>query len=78
MFSGMPSTEKKIFMGDTGSLTVGMMLCLLSLKLTMCGTDDNTVHINPMVLAFSPLLIPCCDVVRVASGTQRKEPVLAG
>ena len=52
-------------MGDTGSLTVGMMLCLLSLKLTMCGTDDNTVHINPMVLAFSPLLIPCCDVVRV-------------
>ncbi len=37
----------------------------LSLKLTMCGTDDNTVHINPMVLAFSPLLIPCCDVVRV-------------
>ena len=43
----------------------GMMLCLLSLKLTMCGTDDNTVHINPMVLAFSPLLIPCCDVVRV-------------
>ena len=56
---------RKIFMGDTGSLTVGMMLCLLSLKLTMCGTDDNTVHINPMVLAFSPLLIPCCDVVRV-------------
>ena len=56
---------KKIFMGDTGTLTVGMMLCLLSLKLTMCGTDDNTVHINPMVLAFSPLLIPCCDVVRV-------------
>lgn len=52
-------------MGDTGSLTVGMMFCLLSLKLTMCGTDDNTVHINPMVLAFSPLLIPCCDVVRV-------------
>lgn len=26
---------KKIFMGDTGSLTVGMMLCFLSLKLTM-------------------------------------------
>ena len=52
-------------MGDTGSLTVGMMLCFLSLKLIMCGTDDNTGHINPMVLAFSPLLVPCCDVVRV-------------
>ena len=56
---------RKIFMGDTGSLTVGMMLCFLSLKLIMCGTDDNAGHINPMVLAFSPLLVPCCDVVRV-------------
>ncbi len=56
---------RKIFMGDTGSLTIGMMLCFLSLKLIMCGTDDNAGYINPMVLAFSPLLIPCCDVVRV-------------
>lgn len=56
---------RKIFMGDTGSLTVGMMLCFLSLKLTMCGLDDNTGNVHPMVLAFSPLLVPCCDVVRV-------------
>ena len=55
----------KIFMGDTGSLTIGMMLCFLSLKLTMCGLDDNTGNVHPMVLAFSPLLVPCCDVVRV-------------
>ena len=52
-------------MGDTGSLTVGMMLCFLSLKLAMCGPDDNTGNVHPMVLAFSPLLVPCCDVVRV-------------
>lgn len=56
---------KKIFMGDTGSLTVGMMLCFLSLKLAMCGQDGNTGNVHPMVLAFSPLLVPCCDVVRV-------------
>lgn len=56
---------KKIFMGDTGSLTVGMMLCFLSLKLAMCGQDGNTGNVHPMVLAFSPLLLPCCDVVRV-------------
>ena len=62
---GNPEHGRKIFMGDTGSLTVGMMLCFLSLKLIMCGTDDNTGHINPMLLAFSPLLVPCCDVVRV-------------
>ena len=65
MFSGTPNTEGKIFMGDTGSLTIGMMLCFLSLKLTMCGLDDNTGNVHPMVLAFSPLLVPCCDVVRV-------------
>lgn len=56
---------KKIFMGDTGSLTVGMMLCFLSLKLSMCGQEGNIGNIHPMVLAFSPLLVPCCDVVRV-------------
>ena len=59
---------RKIFMGDTGSLTVGMMLSFLSIKLLMCGTDDGNTGccaINPMVLAFSPLLVPCCDVVRV-------------
>mgnify|MGYP002704181832 FL=1 len=56
---------RKIFMGDTGSLTIGMMLCFLSLKLAMCGPDDNTGNVHPMVLAFSPLLVPCCDVVRV-------------
>ena len=56
---------RKIFMGDTGSLTVGMMLCFLSLKLIMCCPDDNTGNVHPMVLAFSPLLVPCSDVVRV-------------
>ena len=56
---------RKIFMGDTGSLTVGMMLCFLSLKLIMCGGGDNMGNVHPMVLAFSPLLVPCCDVVRV-------------
>ena len=56
---------RKIFMGDTGSLTIGMMICFLSLKLIMCVTDDDTVNINPMIPAFSPLLVPCCDVVRV-------------
>lgn len=62
---GNAERRRKIFMGDTGSLTIGMMLCFLSLKLTMCGSDDNIGNVHPMVLAFSPLLVPCCDVVRV-------------
>lgn len=63
---GNPEKQRKIFMGDTGSLTVGMMLALLGFKLlslepSESGVDDSFL----MVCFFSPLLIPCCDVVRV-------------
>lgn len=58
--------RKKIFMGDTGSLTIGMMLCILSLRLCGCVYDGTFEPMpNVFVLAFSPLIIPCFDVVRV-------------
>lgn len=57
--------HRKIFMGDTGSLTVGMMLCFLSLTLVRCGGRAVIGNMNPIVLAFSPLIVPCVDVVRV-------------
>ena len=57
---------RKIFMGDTGSLTIGMMLCILSLKVCRCFPDDTSDSLpNVFVLAYSPLIIPCFDVVRV-------------
>ena len=57
---------RKIFMGDTGSLTIGMMLCLLSLKVCRCFPDDTSSNLpNVFVLAYSPLIVPCFDVVRV-------------
>ena len=57
---------KKIFMGDTGSLTIGMMLCVLSFKvLKSCDADCSMQMPNAFVLAFSPLIVPCFDVVRV-------------
>lgn len=56
----------KIFMGDTGSQTIGMMLCILSLKvLHSVPTDAPEGMPNTFVLAFSPLIVPCFDVVRV-------------
>jgi glycosyltransferase, group 4 family len=58
--------NKKIFMGDTGSLTIGMMLCILSLKICRSFPEDTSVGLpNVFVLAYSPLIIPCFDVVRV-------------
>ena len=63
---GDVNKQKKIFMGDTGSLTIGMIICILCLKLLMCSPSSVSVHIpNMLVLAYSPLLIPCLDVVRV-------------
>ncbi len=62
---GNAERKRKIFMGDTGSLTIGMMLCILSIRLSVCIPEENLDMPNPMVLAFSPLVVPCCDVVRV-------------
>lgn len=62
---GKAEKQQKIFMGDTGSLTIGMMTCFLSLKLLQAAPDNADVSVNPMVLAFSPLIIPCFDVIRV-------------
>ena len=53
-------------MGDTGSLTIGMMTCILSLKL-LDGfpVNPSMQQPNAFFLAYSPLIIPCFDVVRV-------------
>lgn len=57
---------RKIFMGDTGSLTIGMMLCILSLKVCRCFPEETPAgQPNVLALAYSPLIIPCFDVVRV-------------
>lgn len=63
---GKAEQGKKIFMGDTGSLTIGMLLCFLSIRLTnIAGSDTGLHQVNPIVLAYAPLLVPCLDVVRV-------------
>lgn len=55
--------HSKIFMGDTGSLTIGLILSILGIKLFTASTGE--LDFNPVVLAFSPLIVPCFDVVRV-------------
>lgn len=62
---GNAKKQKKIFMGDTGALTTGMIMvfcaiAVLHIDRTVFSTDYNLV-----VMAISPLIIPCFDVVRV-------------
>lgn len=63
---GNPDRGRKIFMGDTGSLTLGFILTFLSVKVLECmGEVDDPDLPNAFVLAFVPMMIPCFDVVRV-------------
>lgn len=61
---GNPAMGKKIFMGDTGSLTTGLILSFLSIE--VCSLPEGSVYSwDVMVVAFAPLTIPCLDVIRV-------------
>lgn len=62
---GNAAKHSKIFMGDTGALTIGLILSVLSIKVCALGGVDDPGHVNLGAVAFAPLLIPGCDVVRV-------------
>lgn len=57
--------RKKIFMGDTGSLTIGMVIAFLSIHMIQIPTGPAIWDANMAAIAFVPLLIPCFDVLRV-------------
>ena len=61
---GNVNRGRKLFMGDTGSLTLGLILAFCSLRIAN-SASMLSAEANPMVAAFAPLLIPCMDVVRV-------------
>lgn len=65
---GKAEKQKKIFMGDTGSLTIGLILCFLSFRMAnveIAPTHTVLSKVHPMFLAFTPLMVPCMDVIRV-------------
>lgn len=61
---GDVTKHRKIFMGDTGSLTIGLILGVLGTILYVHPSVE-LVGVNPSIIAFSPLIVPCFDVVRV-------------
>ena len=56
---------RKIFMGDTGALTTGLILSFVAIKVVNVNSDHLPFADSPAILAFTPLLVPCLDVVRV-------------
>lgn len=62
---GKIEKNRKIFMGDSGSLTLGFILGFLFVKYTMVNGEAMPYAPQRMLLAFSLLIVPTFDVARV-------------
>ncbi len=69
---GDAKRSKKLFMGDTGSLTIGIIICLLGLRLVQVLSSSTEIPYNPIAVAFSPLIIPCFDLISVCIYRMKK------
>ena len=62
---GNANCGHKLFMGDAGSLTLGYVISFLIIHLCV-SNSTSTERSNPyLVIAFSTVLVPLLDVVRV-------------
>jgi UDP-N-acetylmuramyl pentapeptide phosphotransferase/UDP-N-acetylglucosamine-1-phosphate transferase len=63
--------KRKIFMGDTGSLTLGYIIAFLTIRFVT--TPPALPHTDGAIaIAFSPLIVPVFDVCRVMFVRARK------
>lgn len=56
---------RKIFMGDTGTMTIGLLLAVMAVRLSMYDPVKEGIFPYSIVSAFSFLMVPMLDVVRV-------------
>lgn len=58
---------RKLFMGDTGSLTLGFILSILSIKYIISTKQNLLMAVDeaPFVIIISLLFVPCLDMCRV-------------
>lgn len=63
---GKPEKKTKLYMGDTGSLTLGLVICFLIVSLcSFCGKNGGITNGKYLTIVMSSLLIPLLDVVRL-------------
>lgn len=69
---------RKLFMGDSGSLSLGYILSFLMIHLSSVDVSTFVKEDYNMVLAFTTMLVPLLDVVRVVGHRVRngKNPFL--
>lgn len=70
---GNANRGHKIFMGDTGSLTLGFILSVMVVKyVSVMVQESSRLDGAPVVMAFSILLVPSLDVCRVVLNRFRR------
>ena len=63
---GTAEKKTKLYMGDTGSMTLGLVLCFLIVSLcSFTSYYSITRNCKYYILVFSSLLIPMFDVIRL-------------
>ncbi len=62
---GNVEKKQKIFMGDSGSLTLGFILGFLFIKFAMDNPNVMPYRKDSLLLSFTMLIVPMIDVVRV-------------
>ena len=62
---GNPDKNRKIFMGDSGSLTLGYILAFLFVKFAMHNPNVMPFRKDSLLLSITILLVPVFDVLRV-------------
>lgn len=62
---GKFNSKQRIFMGDTGSLTLGLSVSFLAISYAMYNPDIKPFSEGAIVVSFATLIVPIFDVVRV-------------
>lgn len=62
---GNTKRKTKTFMGDTGSLYLGLVMVVLGVYANEHSMSLSTSEDTRFIYAFAPLFLPCLDVVRV-------------
>lgn len=68
--------RSKIFMGDSGSLTLGFVLAFLLVKLAMYNRRIPVYDSDNLLFGYTLLIVPCFDVVRVVLSRLRSHQAL--
>ena len=62
---GRAEQNRKIFMGDSGSLTLGFILSFLFVKFASYNPHVMPFHIDGLIIPFTLLIVPVFDTVRI-------------